>query len=88
MDHLRLTYQILGKAGRGELLLDLHSQHWTAQKVAQAIVKHEFPALEHLEMQGHRWSEESILYLFGIEGVSYSYESRRTQKSTGKHATE
>jgi hypothetical protein len=55
--------------------------------VAQAIVKHEFPALAHLEMQRQQWSEESILYLFGIEGVSYSYESRRSQKSAVRHAT-
>lgn len=87
MDHLRLTYQVLGKAGRGELLLDLHSQHWTALKVAQAIVKHEFPALAHLEMQGCRWTEESILYLFGIEGVSYSYESKKRLKSASRHTT-
>lgn len=77
MDHLRLTYHVFGKVDRGELLLDLHSEHWTAQKVAQAIIKHEFPVFAHLEMQGRQWAEEKILHLFGIEGLSYSYESRR-----------
>ena len=74
MDHLRLTYDVFGKTDRGELLLDLHAQHWTPRKVACEILKHEFPCLAHFEMQGHKWQVENILYLFGIDGVSYGYE--------------
>ena len=74
MNRLRLTYDVLGKTDRGELVIDLRSQHWTSLTIALAIIRHEFHSHARFEVRGVQKTAEDVLYLFGIDGLSYAYE--------------